>query len=265
MNFRNLFKNEHDVLKNLPERPKVFWYLSAEKDFRGPVFLTDHNILREKTHYNHNFEKPDLFVYNSIGKSIETIKEKFKADEPILFEDEKTKIIGRNLQELPLADDYEIFINPSRIRYADKSCYENIDRAYYFEVEIIGETYKEVQRIIYFIHENIDFYEKVMRKNYFQTIYLCATRQGSNACILEHLKRARVFDQYQKQNFKPKYIIAFTGRLNRVLSPVLSENPSVSVEYDYGNYIQEGRQIFCKNYHPTYFEIIKLNPNHLKT
>lgn len=277
MDTTKLFKKKVNELESLPEKPKVFWYVSAGKDFRGPVFLT-------QTHINHllnhgrDFIKPDLFVFNCLGPDVEELRQILSNNKQYVFRnDGLTRIIGRNYTELPLNDKINFninheYIDPLSTQYLGNNI-NNLAQnrpPFYFELEITGtisgQEYTEVQKILYFEAENINFFNNIILGNYFEVLYLCATREGCgfDGCIKsiieyiyeDHNAQARPHNPFFiNSGFKPKYNIVFTDYTLKLFKDNINNNNEIlKVEWEYNYYISE------ENFRGSQSEIIfKLN------
>lgn len=244
MDFLTLFETAPSVLKGLPKRPKVFWYVSAGEDFRGPTYLTNHNIEYEKRQHQRHFVKPELFIYNCIGEEPSCLIENLSKGETILYQDNLTEIKGSKFKSLTLASDLKLTVDEKYIEKSRLSKKIDIYKAFYFELIITGKDYQETQKVLYFQNENINFYENVMKQPYFETIYLCATRQGTSfgGCkksILTHIYKENQISDLIRSNFKPKYIISFGNSFDKIVEYELAFSQNVSIKKNYGNYIQE--------------------------
>lgn len=215
MQTRELFDRQIEPLESLPYKPNVFWYPSAGKDFRGNVFLTDIHINHEKRYHGREYEKPDLFIFNCLGiGEIEEIKNNIQNGNP-LFEDDRTKITGKNLQEFGInKENLGLTINPDFVEITNEKIPEEGKEAFYFELEITGKEdgYRETQKVLYLEHENIDVFEKIILKGYFHVLYLCAICEGCawgncKKSIIEHIYKDAFPNFYISQGFKPKYAI----------------------------------------------------------
>ena len=215
MDSLQLFNQVIPELEELPKKPKVFWYVSAgDEDFRGPAFLTQHNIDKRAEHNGRIFEKPDLFLYNCIGPEVTILKEKLKADNIVLFSDSTTTIRGKNFRQFGFSDSIHLEVSPE---YFDIFTHgdlipEREQAAFYFEIDVIKENHTETQKILYLIHENIDVFRKVILQGHFEVTYLCVIREGlaQGACkksIIEVVFQDRDFLNYANIGFKPKYFI----------------------------------------------------------
>jgi len=246
MNFNHLFTKRIQDLESLPEKPNIFWYPSAGKDFRGNVFLTDRYIEHNKKHHGKRYLKPDLFVFNCLGiGEVEEIKNNIKLNKP-LFEDDITKIIGKNLQEFGIKSNMlNLTINPNYVENEMVIKPQKGKEAFYFEIRILDkeDNHIESQRVLYLIHENIDVFQKIILKGYLNVLYLCATREGCGmgGCkksIVEYIYKDAFPYFYSKYNFKPAFSIIFNDFTKDIFEQASNNSDIIeTTHYDY--YIDE--------------------------
>jgi hypothetical protein len=251
MNTTELFKNSIPELEALPLTPKVFWYVSAGLDFRSLVFLTDFNIDKLKTNYKREFTKPDLFVFNGLGPEVRDLRKMLSTNkEAVLYNDANTTIIGKNYKVLGLNKSKEQYVyNPSYINMNNLNFPLEGREAFYFEVEVIGKNtyhYNEVQKVLYIEHENIDVFEKIILKNYFDVEYLCATREGisGGGCrksIVSHIYEDASPSFYSAYGFRPKFNILFNDRTSRSFEKNIRHSDFVNVKKGYHHYLPEAK------------------------
>ena len=251
MNTKDLFKNSIPELEALPLTPKVFWYVSAGLDFRSLVFLTDYNIHKLKTNYKREFTKPDLFVFNGLGAEVRDLRKKLSNNkETVLYNDANTTIIGRNYKVLGLNKSKEQYVyNPSYLDMNNLKFPLEGKEAFYFDVEIIGKNahhYNETQKVLYIEHENIDVFEKIILKNYFDVEYLCSTREGvhGGGCrksIINHIYEDASPSFYSDYGFRPKFNILFNDRTTSVFDRNVKRSDFVSAKSSYHHYLPEAK------------------------
>ena len=247
MNTLKLFHEKIPELEFLPEKPKVFWYVSAGKeDFRGPVFLTQHHIDHELKHHGKEFIKPDLFVFNCLGDDVQDLRNKLSYGEVELRNDGLTKIKGVNYKELSLKDGISFYINPDYIEINHAINYKTGKPAFYFELEISGRKYFEIQKILYFEAENIDFFNKIILNDFFYTLFLCAIREGCGygGCkksIIEYIYQGSQPLFFTNKGFKPKYNILFNDFTKEIFEQAVNDSQILTVDRSYSNYILESQ------------------------
>lgn len=243
MESQKLFVNRVAELDELPVKPKVFWYVSAGDDFRGPVFLTQYHIDHEVRHHGRDLEKPDLFVYNCLGPEVQDLKIKLSSGRRVeLFNDEGTSIVAKNYKILDLNEDIDFYVNPDYIEVGHIRDTTNQKKAFYFELEIINRNYTETQKILYFEAENIDFFNKIIRSDFFETSYLCATREGMGfgnckKSIIDYIYKDAQPSFYIENGFRPKYNILFYDFTNSLFQEEVAQPSLISAKGDYVNYI----------------------------
>lgn len=243
MESQKLFVKRVAKLEELPAKPKVFWYVSAGDDFRGPVFLTQYHIDHEARHHGRDLEKPDLFVYNCLGQEVEDLKSKLSSRSRVeLFNDGGTRIVAKNYQVLDLNEDVNFQVNPDYIEVGHVLDTTKQKTAFYFELDIINRNYIETQKILYFEAENIDFFKKIILSDFFETRYLCATREGMaygncKKSIIDYIYRDAQPSFYTENGFRPKYNILFYDFTNSLFQEEVAQPCLISAKVDYVNYI----------------------------
>ncbi len=244
MNTLQLFTEKVPELESLPSKPKVYWYPSAGKDFRGCVAFTDYRIQHEKKHHGRKYSKPNLYVYNCLGAEVLELKEKLSQGDVELWNDHSTRITGKNYRSLKLRNDINFEVNPDFIDTENLSLNDyQTDRAFYFELEVSGENYREIQRILYFEAENIDFLNKVILKNIFDIQYLCSTREGlSWGCckksILEYIYSDNHPHFFLEYGFAPEFQIISNNYTKDIFEDA-TQNSELSAVPHYGKFISE--------------------------
>src|SRR5690625_150814 len=261
MNTQRIFGERVQELEVLSERPKVFWYVSAGKDFRGPVFLTQHHIQHLRKHHGRELVKPELFVYTCLGYGGEKLKEKLSQGDGIsLYSDAFIEVNGSNFKIIKMGDsfrpkpkeDFEMEIEHSTDRefnpdHIDIPVFEIIDRGldvFYFELEIKGKDYTERQKVVYFEYENIDFFRKVILHEFFDVVYLCATREGigyGGGCrksIIDYIYIDRGPNFYIDKGFKTEFTILSNNGIKDFENGVKNSN-RITYKKDYTDYIFE--------------------------
>lgn len=245
MESQKLFVKRVAKLEELPEKPKVFWYVSAGDDFRGPVFLTQYHIDHEARHHGRDLEKPDLFVYNCLGQEVEDLKSKLSRGRTVeLFNDGGTRIVANNYQVLDLNEDVNFQVNPDYIEVGHVLDSTKQKTAFYFELDIINRNYTETQKILYFEAENIDFFKKIILSDFFETRYLCATREGMaygncKKSIIDYIYRDAQPSFYTVNGFRPKYNILFDDFTNDVFQNAIVDSLALKAKHKYGDYIRD--------------------------
>jgi len=245
MNIRSLFKQEHEVINQLPEKPKVFWYVSAGDDFRPPVFLTDTKIDYFRKNENRQLPKPDLFVYNCIGHETKKLFENLSSsDKPVLFDDRGTRITGRNFQHLTLKEEIQqSALNKNNIQSYTVDHFDKIG-AFYFEVVLEDRDKIETQKILYFEYENFHFFQDVILKSAFDVNYLCATREGigfggGKKSIIELIYKEGFPDFYYDQGFRPKFVLTFRDFTDNMFCDSIYKSENFCAKKDFVPYIRD--------------------------
>lgn len=245
MDSLQLFSKKIAELECLPEKPKIFWYPSAGQDFRGPVAFTSFHINHELKHHGREYPKPDLYVYNSLGEELLELKNKLSIDgDEILFQDHSTSIIAKNFNTLELNVMTELEISYEYIDTENLNLNEfNLNKVFYFELEICGENYAEIKKVLYFQAENNDFFQKIILNNFFKTDYLCATQEGLawGRCyksIIECIFNENQFEIFNELGFKPIYFILSVD-FTKTLFDNYVEASNIFSAKKYGKYISK--------------------------
>src|SRR5690625_2556829 len=166
MNTSNLFQHSIPALENLPAVPKIFWYVSAGDDFRPISFLSSFNRNHQLEHHGRAFSKPDLFVFNGLGRESDELYTNLRTRfRHVLFEDDNTRIVASGFQELALKDEIEqqLQISSDYFLLAEEYAQRSSTRVYLFNVRItsVGRG-TETHKVLYFEHENIDFFKNII-------------------------------------------------------------------------------------------------------
>jgi hypothetical protein len=248
MDAGKIFVEDCTKLAELPSKPKIFWYVSAGHDFRGPVFLTQNHIDFEEKHYGKKLQKPDLFVYNCMGQEVQELKDKLSEGGRVeLFNDLGTKIVGDNFEILKLNNSINFQVDPLFIDVENVQKYSSHREAFYFELEIINRNYREKQKVLYFEAENIDFFDKIILADFFETLYLCATKEGCGfgnckKSIIDFIYNDSTSLFYSDFGFKPTYNILYTDFTHKIFQKSIAESKILTAKEDYVNYIQENQE-----------------------
>ncbi len=255
MNSLDLFTETIPELEILYEKPKIFWYVSAGEDFRGPVLLTQHHIEYLKIHHKKEFIQPELFIYNCLGVDVQNLKEKLSGGRVVLFEDNSTKIVGTNFKLAILNKNIvsKFIIDPTYINRDFLRYKKTFEQAFYFELEISGGgadkmQYMEKQRILYFEWENINFFENIILGNYFDTVYLCATREGCGygGCkksIIEYIYSDSGPLFSSDRGFKPIYNVISKNITEDLFKESINCSELISAKEYWDDYIWEPGRI----------------------
>ena len=222
MNSLDIFSERVQELEDLPEKPNIFWYVSAGDDFRGPVFLSDHYINYMNTKHGKQFSRPDLFVFNCLGHETDNLHTRLRRhDNPRLFSDRRIRVTAKNFQMLTIKRSIQetLQVNPEYMYFCEEYVARRRTIAFFFEVDIVGVSYagihyEDTQKILYFAHENIDFFNNIILKNFFNVEYLCATREGCGmgGCrksIVEHIYKDGDPLFYSERGFRPAFNVLF--------------------------------------------------------
>ena len=242
MNSQKLFIEKVPELECLSETPKVFWYASAGRDFRGPVYFTDVHI---RMMGNTGFKKPELFVFTSIGPEIHELKKDIRRNVRYVYNDGQTKIKVRKYKKLDILPYYCFEIDYNHIQDFIVEEYPPGQKAMYFELEIIGDNYNEIQKVLYFEKENIDtFKELVLQHRFFDVQYLCALREGCGAggcckSIIDYIYKDHAPHFFSHEGFKPEFNILFNDFTMDLFKEQVDEGDEVTYYENFYYYIDE--------------------------
>jgi len=190
-------------------RPKTFWYVSAGNDWRPLVFLSD--AYRENRLKEHSIPRPDLFVYSCLGDdglhSLNAGK--------VVFEDKRSEIKILSLHPL-LIDRGKVtyLINPDFVRGAsDPLLYSKYDAAL-MQIEVRSLTLGTSDRfpVLYLAMENLNCFDEVMSKGFFDVQTLCATREGLafGGCGKSILRHVYTEGRNITADFHPRFVITWS-------------------------------------------------------
>ena len=218
----DFFEEECLRLKDIKSDSTVLFSVSAGVDFRSAVFLTDHHISHLKKYNQIDYKKPDLFVFSGLGNEGHEMRKKLSEGDilPVVLRDDGiTKISGVRYQDLNVKSGVELNdINP---KYVDidhvKSCVPTGAQAFIFDLLIEGlgeDAYYDKHTILYFEHENIDVFNKIIMKAEMKTDYLCALREGmaSGGCgksIIQWIYEDNRHNDKFQEEFNPKNLFLF--------------------------------------------------------
>ncbi len=243
MNTLQLFTEKVPELESLPSQPKVYWYPSAGMDFRGCVAFTDYRIQHELEIHGREFIKPELFLLNCLGSEVIELKEKLENGEVEVWSDPSTRLTARNYQSLELRDDIVFQINSDYIDTENLNLNDfESDRAFYFELEVSGQHYIEIQKVLYFEAENIDFFHKIILQSMFDTKYLCTTREGLSwgnckMSIIDYIYGENQPQFFADHGFAPTFQILSNNYTKKILEDAVEH--SMSVVPNFGKFISE--------------------------
>lgn len=209
-----LFKPLHGRQVKLPVglpriRPKTFWYVSAGRDFRPLVFLSD--AYRQHRLAGLSIKRPELFVYTCLGADgLHGLKAGMT-----VYKDNRTEITILSLQPLQIdRGKVTYLINPDFVHFADDPLLKHDHDAALMELEVKSLTLGTTDRfsLLYLAMENINCFEKVMANGWFDVQFLCTTREGlgfggCGKSILSH-----VYEEGRNltHRFHPRFVITWS-------------------------------------------------------
>ncbi|WP_019037724.1 hypothetical protein [Psychroflexus tropicus] len=247
MNSQKLFVKNVPELECLSETPKVFWYASAGRDFRGPVFFTNHHIHRMSSP---GFKKPELFIFTSIGPEIHELKNDIRNYARVVYNDNITKVKVRKYKELDILPHFRFKIDYNHVSDIMVERYPPGRKGIYFELEIIGNDYNEIQKVLYFEKENIDTFKKlVLQHRLFDVQYLCATREGcgfGGCCksIVDYIYKDHAPYFFSHKGFKPEFNILFNDFSRTLFKQEMDRVDTASYYENFFHYIPEKGRYF---------------------
>lgn len=216
--FTELFNEEIVELNQLPYQPKAFWGVSAGEDFRAPIYFNSSNC---------RLEKPDLFIYNCIGNEAQ----KFKNTRLLLldfFKFDKSPIkLKLDIRRLTLKSHLNLGIISNRID--EEQLQYNEIAVYYIQLED-SVSRNVISHLLYFVAENIEFFEKIILQNYFRTLYFSVYNEGMGyghcqKSIIEYIYKDNYPNCFADNGFKPEYLfLDGSPRKTEIIEPLNNSN-----------------------------------------
>ena len=208
-----LFKPLHGRQVKLPDglprvRPKTFFYVSAGRDFRPLVFLSD--AYRQHRLAEHSIPRPDLFVYSCLGSDgLHGLKTGMT-----VFKDKRTEIAILSLQPLRIDRKKTAYrIDSALIHGVEDPLLDHDYDAALMEVEVKSLTLGTSDRfpLLYLAMENINCFDELMSKGWFDVQFLCTTREGlgfgnCGKSLIQHLYTE---GRNRTKNFHPRFLITW--------------------------------------------------------
>ena len=207
-----LFKPLHGRQIKLPVglpriHPKTCFYVSAGRDFRPLVFLSD-------AYRQHRLAglppRPDLFVYSCLGADgLHGLKTGMT-----VFKDKRTEITILSLHPLQIdRGKVTYLINPDFVHFADDPLLNHDHDAALMEVEVKSLNLGTTDRfpLLYLAMENLNCFDEVMSTGRFSVDYLCATREGlaMGACGKSILSHVYTEGRNLTHRFHPRFVITW--------------------------------------------------------
>ncbi len=158
-----------ELLNSIGENPNICWYPSAGNDYRNILELSS-----ERANYNGIKELPDLFFHTDYRKKYIVINEG-KA-----YEDKNTTVNINKSNNLIFQEDVDSFVNPNYVTRPEYAA--SGPEVYLLEIEINSNEYGKIIRpVIYFLFENINFFEEVLLRYDIKISHLVKIRDGSGS------------------------------------------------------------------------------------
>ena len=209
-----LFKPLHGRQVKLPVglpriRPKTFWYVSAGRDFRPLVFLSD--AYRQHRLAGLSIPRPDLLVYSCLGADgLHCLKAGMT-----VYKDKRTEITILSLQPMRIDRQKTAYrIDPAFVHFAKDPLLTHDHDAALMEVEVKSLTLRTSDRfpLLYMAMENINGFDEVMAKGWFDVTFLCATREGLGfgGCGKSILSHVYSEGRNLTHRFHPRFVITWS-------------------------------------------------------
>ncbi len=153
------------LLDSLGNNIRISWYPSAGNDYRDVLELHPKRIKR------HGIEEaPNLFIHTDYNPNYVKL-------DGIAHEDKWTKVEIEKKYELKLTRHIDYSVNPEFVdfpRYALKE-----PTIYLLDILITSDELGKIkQPLIYFMFENINFFDEVILKNNIKIPYIVKVREG---------------------------------------------------------------------------------------
>jgi hypothetical protein len=141
------------------ENPNIAWYPSAGDDFRDVIEAVTRTRI-----------KADLFFHTDYNK------EHVKLRIGVVFKDNYTVVIIKNITELKFRENVNYFVNPDYVVSPDDSY--NRPKIYLLDVEIECGHGIINKPVIYFFMENINFLKEVLLKFKLNLSHFIKVKEG---------------------------------------------------------------------------------------
>jgi hypothetical protein len=207
-----LFKPLHGRQIKLPVglpriRPKTFWYVSAGGDFRPLVFLSD-------AYRQHRLAglppRPDLFVYSCLGADgLHSLKTGMT-----VFKDKRTEITILSLQPLRIDRQKTAYrIDSAFVHGAEDPLLDHDYDSAILEVKIKSLSLGTSDNfpLLYLAMENLNCFDEVISKGWFDVTYLCTTREGLGfgGCGKSAIRHIYTEGRIKGTGFNPRFLITW--------------------------------------------------------
>jgi len=220
--------------------PKVCWYVSAGHDFRPLVYFS--KVYRSVRLPHLHLPGPRLFVYSCLGGGEDGLHELHTGQ--VLFHDGRSKLTLLSRQPLRLdRQQVDYRIDPRFVHFGEDPLLKHDHDAALLEVEVRSLTLGTCERmwVLYLAMENLNCFDALMSRGFFEVTSLCATREGVGfgGCGKSIIKHVFAEGRLLGANFPLRHVITwgdYTDELFRV-----SARPFFPGLRRAANYIGEGR------------------------
>jgi hypothetical protein len=195
---------------------RVLWYASAGDDFRPFAFYFGANLKRWRDAKGVNLERPDLFIYSSLGL------EHYDFLRASLFPKEDLRVFNDERTEVNLGPRARLRINRDLVKYVadprkDPLKLGSNHDAWAAEVRFNSHTegVEENFPLLYFKMESTNFLEEfILRLRVFEVEGLCAIREGCS--VIQTIYDTGAPDFYRASGFKPRVVFVSNGQTKRL-------------------------------------------------
>jgi hypothetical protein len=170
-------KRLNKLFGSLRDNPKILWYPSAGNDYRDILELSEVKIDEKNIRGNINIvtdygiPAPDLFIHTDYNKNMVELK---KGE---LFNDHKTVVIAKEIYPLSIHHSVKYEINENFVDSPQDAPQE--PEIYLLDLEISSNKLGKIEKpVIYFLFENINFFQEVLLKHGINVAYMVKVREG---------------------------------------------------------------------------------------
>ncbi|GEM_PF-1306963 len=172
-------KRLNDLFSTVGDNPEILWYPSAGNDYRDILELSEideNNIRGIRGNINivtdYGIPAPDLFIHTDYNKKMVKLK---KGE---VFNDGKTNVVAKKI--------YPLCIDASLVKYevneesvVDKEEAPKTPEIYLLDIEITSNKLGKIEKpVIYFLFENINFFQEVLLRHGINVAYMVKVREG---------------------------------------------------------------------------------------
>ncbi len=158
-------KRLNALCKQIGNEPRIAWYPSAGNDYRDLMELCTIRALQQNVS-----EEPDVFFHTDYH--IKHLK-----SSGIIYDDSRTRVVVENTYHLSIRKKFNYFVNPEYAVF-----HENAPESpliWLLDVSVHSDIYGVVNKpVIYFVFENINFFDEFILKNMVPITYFVKIREG---------------------------------------------------------------------------------------